>query len=131
MKMKLKTLGVTAAAVAFAGTAVMAGTAVAGETAAKPAAQSAGVAAKAYPKNCSAGLGPYKPKANVKQRTHPKSSATALALWTTSEKGTVCNDGKSYNAGTYTKCGKKSNNWVYVTAGGSRGWVPETCVKGR
>ncbi|GAA2100218.1 hypothetical protein GCM10009801_72580 [Streptomyces albiaxialis] len=131
MKMKLKTLGITAAAVAFAGTAFMTGTAVAGETTAQPAAQSANTAAKAYPKDCSRGLSPYKVKANVKQRTHPKSSATAVALWTTSEKGKICNDGKSYNGGTYTKCGKKSNNWVYAAAGGRVGWVPETCVKGR
>ncbi|MFG3253145.1 hypothetical protein [Streptomyces sp. NPDC048172] len=130
MKMKLKTLGITAAAVAFAGTAFMASSAVAGESA-QPAAQPADVSAKAYPKNCSSGLGPYKVKANVKQRTHPKSSATAVALWTTKEEGTVCNDGKSYNGGKYTKCGKTSNNWVYAVAGHRKGWVPETCVKGR
>ncbi|MDH6217525.1 hypothetical protein [Streptomyces pseudovenezuelae] len=121
--MKLKALGTAAAAVALVGTTLTGGVAVA-QTTARPAA----VSAAALPTDCSKVLSPIKPKESVNIRTSPKTSATAIGVWPKGKGGAICNDGKSYKGGSYTACGKTSDQWYYGGYGSKTGWVTKTCT---
>jgi hypothetical protein len=113
--LKLKSLGTALATAALIGTALTGTVATAGTA-----------AAATLPTDCSKALVNVKPKETVNVRTSPKTSATAVGIWAKGAKGAVCNDGKSYKGGSYTACGKTSNQWLY---GGDtkNGWVPKTC----
>ncbi|KPI16634.1 hypothetical protein OK074_8367 [Actinobacteria bacterium OK074] len=116
--MKLKSLGTALATAALLGATVTGVVATAGTA-----------AAATLPKDCSKTLYPVKPKKTVNVRTSPKTTATAIGIWAKGKGGAICNDGKSYKGGSYTACGKTSNQWYY---GGDTktGWVPKTCVTG-
>ncbi|MFD8230706.1 hypothetical protein ACFV20_02210 [Streptomyces sp. NPDC059696] len=113
--MKFTSLGTAASALALFATALTGTVAAAGTAAAAP------------PKDCSKAIVNVKAKETVNVRSAPKTSATALGIWGKGKKGGICNDGKSFKGGSYTACGKTSNQWYY---GGDKvnGWVPKTCI---
>ncbi|APY86208.1 hypothetical protein DCW30_00125 [Streptomyces alfalfae] len=91
----------------------------------------AGAAAAATKPDCSRGLTNVPAKETVKVRKTAKVSGTAVGQINKGRKAFLCNDGKSFKGQTYTLCGKKSSEWLYVDPnnGRFRGYVPRACMK--